>query len=172
MKIKLNKSELKEALDLASQRHEAKHVSVRDTGPKMTSAAESKLAKFIGDPRYKPHFLGMLGEIAYAKMRGGEVNKEIYSKGDDNTGDVGNVEVKTSTWKGPDIDLKITQREVEKKENQPLKYALMRVDEDNFSEVEFIGEIYREEFLLKAKKKKYRLGFPMNYVLDGRKLYC
>ena len=76
--IKLSEKELREALDLAAQRHEAKHVSVRDTGPRMTSKYETKLVDFIGDIRYKPHFLGLLGEMAYAKATGGEINKEIY----------------------------------------------------------------------------------------------
>ena len=79
--IKLSQKELLEALDLATQRHEAKHVSVRDTGPRMTSKYDTKLVDFIGDVRYKPHFLGLLGEMAYAKATGGEVNKEIYHGG-------------------------------------------------------------------------------------------
>lgn len=168
--IKLSQKELLEALDLATQRHEAKHVSVRDTGPRMTSKYDTKLVDFIGDVRYKPHFLGLLGEMAYAKATGGEVNKEIYNGGDDHTGDVGRVEVKTSTWMGPDIDLKITQREVEEIDNQPERYALMRVNESNFSNVEFIGEISRDDFIKKATKKRYKAGYPMNYILDGRKL--
>ena len=168
--IKLSEKELLEALDLAAQRHEAKHVSVRDTGPRMTSKYETKLVDFIGDIRYKPHFLGLLGEMAYAKATGGEINKEIYNRGDDHTGDVGRVEVKTSTWMGPDIDLKITQREVEDIENQPERYVLMKVNESNFSEVEFIGEISRGDFIEKATKKRYKPGYPMNYILDGRKL--
>ena len=168
--IKLSEKEMLEALDLAAQRHEAKHVSVRDTGPRMTSKYETKLVDFIGDIRYKPHFLGLLGEMAYAKATGGEINKEIYNRGDDHTGDVGRVEVKTSTWMGPDIDLKITQREVEDIENQPERYVLMKVNESNFSEVEFIGEISRGDFIKKATKKRYKPGYPMNYILDGRKL--
>ena len=168
--IKLSEKELREALDLAAQRHEAKHVSVRDTGPRMTSKYETKLVDFIGDIRYKPHFLGLLGEMAYAKATGGEINKEIYNRGDDHTGDVGRVEVKTSTWMGPDIDLKITQREVEDIENQPKRYALMKVNESNFSEVEFIGEISRDDFIKKATKKRYKPGDPITYILDGRKL--
>lgn len=168
--IKLSQQELHEARLLAAQRHEAKHVSVRDTGPRMTSKYKTALVNFIGDVRHKAHFLGLLGEMAYAKAAGGEVNKEIYNGGDDHTGDVGRVEVKTSTWMGPDIDLKITQREVEDIENQPERYALMRVNESNFSNVEFVGEISRDDFIKKATKKRYKPGYPMNYILDGRKL--
>ena len=160
--IRLSEKELHAARLLASQRHEAKHVSVRDTGPRMTSKYKTALVNFIGDVRHKAHFLGLLGEMAYAKATGGEVN--------DHTGDVGKVEVKTSTWMGPDIDLKITQREVEDIENQPERYALMRVNESNFSNVEFIGEISRDDFIKKATKKRYKPGYPMNYILDGRKL--
>ena len=168
--IKLSQKELLEALDLATQRHEAKHVSVRDTGPRMTSKYETKLVDFIGDVRYKPHFLGLLGEMAYAKATGGEINKEKYNRGDDHTGDVEVFYITTSTWMGPDIDLKITQREVEDIENQPERYVLMKVNESNFSKVEFIGEISRGDFIKKATKKRYKPGYPMNYILDGRKL--
>ena len=168
--INLSNEELYEALDLATKRHESKHVSFRDSGPKMTKKYKTKLVDFIGDVRYKPHFLGLLGEIAYAKFVGGKVNKEIYSGGDNHKGDVGRVEVKTSTWFGPNIELKITEREVDKIENQPEKYALMRVNEEIFWKIEFVGEINRKDFIKKAIKKKYKPEYPMNYILDGGEL--
>jgi len=171
MKVELTPEEVADALDLASQRHEAKHASVRDTGAisRATIPKGTPLEDFIPDRRYRAHFIGLLGEVAYAKATGGEIDRNIYSGGDSHLGDVGRVEVKTATWMGPDVHLKITERELQK-ENQPEKYVLARIDEKNFHCVELIGEIGRDDFMEKSISKKYGRSYPKNQIMDAADL--
>jgi len=171
MKVELTPEEVADASSLASQRHEAKHKSVRDTGAisRATIAKGTPLEDFIPDRRYRAHFIGLLGEIAYAKATGGEIDRNIYNSGDSHLGDVGRVEVKTATWMGPDVHLKITEKELAM-ENQPERYVLARVDEKDFHKVELIGEIGRDDFIEKSVSKQYGPRYPKNKIMDAADL--
>ena len=79
---------------------------------------------------------------------------------------MGSAEVKASTWKGDDIELKVTQREYNNKE-RPEKYVLVRVSEKTPSMVEMVGEVSAERFEAEKRVKQYRPGYPVNYIMGA-----
>jgi hypothetical protein len=165
--VRLTGSDLKRAANVGMNREDAKTIPNRF---RITHENEAALNKYIADKKYRPHFLGIIGEIAYAKFIGGEINEEIYhNHGDDGRGDVGNVEVKASTWRGDDIELKVTQREYNTKQ-RPDKYVLVRVSEKTPSIVELVGEVSVSRFEAEKKIKQYRPDAPINYIMSAEEL--
>ena len=163
--VRLTGKELKKAATVGMGREDAK--TVASWMPKNEEDLGNKIYKYIREPKHRSHFLGLLGELAYAKFVGGEINEEIYfNRGDDGRGDVGSAEVKASTWKGDDIELKVTQREYNNKE-RPEKYVLVRVSERTPSMVEMVGEVSAERFEAEKRVKQYRPGYPVNYIMGA-----
>ena len=81
MKFKLNKTQLNYALELAKQRHDAKHASFRnkDVARFMNEKKEELSDEFRVDKQYMAHFLGVIGELGYALATDQKVDEEIYS---------------------------------------------------------------------------------------------
>lgn len=162
MKFILTDNEIEFAREFARKRHEAKNIFIKNTGILTNIYKKTLVEEYIYHKSHKPHFLGLLGEIAYAKFVGKKIDTNIY-KIRDMGFDVDNVEIKTSTWKGSNIELKIKKNEFESK--YPLKYVLVRVDENIFNIVELIGEISRDDFNKFKTLKQYKLNNPINYVV-------
>ena len=162
MKVILNDCQVEFARELAKNRHEAKNISFKNSGILTNTKKTTLVEEYIYSREHKPHFLGLLGEIAFASTTGQKIDTKIYSVRD--TGfDVGNVEIKTSTWMGGDIELKIKKKEFEQK--HPDKYVLARIEENKFFIVELVGQISREDFDRYKSIKQYKPNNPVNYVV-------
>lgn len=111
----LSPAEVAFALAIATQRDACKPRSLQN----------SRLSKTQSG--FGVHFSGVMGELLFRKVHGGTINQGIYSNGDDHEGDVllarqipggGTlaypVEVKTSLYTGPDVDLKFEKTELER----------------------------------------------------------
>lgn len=162
MRIVLKNEQIKYAKELAKKRHEAKNIKFKNTGILTNTSKSTLVEKYIYDKSHKPHFLGLLGEMAYATVSKKNIDTNIYSVRDSGF-DVGDAEVKTSTWMGKNIELKIKKNEFESK--CPSKYILARIDENKFNVIELIGEISREDFNKYKVVKQYRPDNPINYVV-------
>tara|TARA_R110002020_G_scaffold103752_3_gene243101 strand:- start:13851 stop:14384 length:534 start_codon:yes stop_codon:yes gene_type:complete len=170
MKFKLNKTQLNYALELAKQRHDAKHASFRnkDVARFMNEKKEELSDEFRVDKQYMAHFLGVIGELGYALATDQKVDEEIYSVRDSGQ-DFDGVEVKTITYMGAgEPELKITMKEYEQR-TPPKLYVLVRFNLKNH-EVEVLGEITRESFDMTKKKKRYGASLPMNYIVPLSKM--
>ena len=167
LKVVLDDCQIEFARELAQRRHEAKNISFKNSGILTDTNKTTLVEKYIYDKRHKPHFLGLLGEMAYALVTGQQVDTKIYSVRDSGF-DVGDVEVKTSTWRGPTIELKIKQREFETK--RPSKYVLARADETTFNVIELIGHITRKDFDKFKIAKQYKPTNPVNYIVGTQHL--
>lgn len=130
---------------------------------------EAKDAKFryndsgfhsYNNDRSFPHILGICAEIAYSDLLDRKFDENIYAKGDES--DFDGIELKTSTWKGNDIELKIKVSEFKRK--HPKAYILARIDKD-YTTVEFIGSISRQKFDRIKYLKKHK--FVENYCVNG-----
>lgn len=102
--------------------------------------------------RAYPHFLGLTGEIAVATFYGLSVDRSIHAHGD--MADFGDVEVKTSTWMMPDIELKVKINEFYRK--CPEFYILSRIDPSSKAYVDLMGFISRREFDRRKREKRYQ----------------
>jgi hypothetical protein len=171
MKIQLSELQIKEAIELAAKRHESKGASFRNKNP-FSYSKDTKLEKALIDKTHKSHFLGILGEMAYAQLTNKQIDKNIYAVRDKGA-DVEDVEIKTSTWMGADVELKVKKEDFENK--FPNKYVLARIDENNFSIVELIGEITRVNFDKVKREKRYGMSkygklLPLNYIVEVKDL--
>jgi hypothetical protein len=167
MKIKFTDEQLLYARELAYKRHEAKHPSFKNKRRLGDFEKKTKVDQFVKHPTHKAHFLGILGEMAYASLVNGSIDENIYKIRD--TGfDVDDVEVKASTRLSDDIELKVEKKHYETK--FPKKYVLVRIDENAFRTVEVIGEIEREDFNKCKKVKQYRPNYPINYIVGIKHL--
>ena len=114
------------------------------------------------DPAFA-HILGICAEIAYANITNRKLDENIYDIGDDS--DFDGIEIKTATWKGDDIELKIKSDEYKRK--KPLAYILARIDE-NYTTVEFVGSISREKFDKIKYEKRHK--FVDNLCVCGNQM--
>lgn len=163
MKIKFNQEQIKKAVDTAIARHEAKNISFRNK----SIYFPEKRNEFGIPNEYAPHLIGVLGEMAWATVKGIPIDEKIYKvrdKGEDFKG----VEIKTVTYFGKgEPELKVKVQEFNKK--HPSVYVLMRVD-PNTLEVELLGKITREKFNAIKIRKKYGEKLPENFVVPMSKL--
>ena len=112
-----------------------------------------------GKGREFPHILGVGGEIAHSIYFGLTLDEDFYAGGDEF--DFGGLlEVKTATWLGQDVHLKVKVFEFERK--KPKSYSLARVSK-SLSWVEIIGYINREDFERKKVLRNY--GYEDNYTV-------
>ena len=168
MKVLLNDGQIEFAREMAMRRHEAKHISFRNKSRLVAKEKPKTLVEeYIYDRTHKAHFLGLLGELAYATAVGEKIDTNIYSVRDTGA-DVNGAEVKTSTFLGEGVELKIPQTEFDIK--NPEKYILARLDENRFNEVELVGEISREDFAKYKTIKQYGPNNPINYIVGTRHL--
>ncbi len=163
MKIKLNKKQIKYAIDLATKRHDSKNKSFRSKGTLIN--LDEKGFKDI-DKQYLPHLIGVIGELAWSIATGQKVDESIYSVRDPGQ-DFHETEIKTITYFGdgePELKIKVSEYE----SKIPKLYVLVRFD--MVKTVEILGTITREAFDLVKKKKKYGAGKPMNYIAPISKM--
>lgn len=173
MLIKLTEAELRDCIDLAQQRHDAKHASFRnrDTA-EFANEAKASLAsheKISVPTEYMAHFIGLLGEAAYAKHTGQEVDRAIYAVRDGGE-DFPSLEVKTITYRGKgEPELKIPVGEFAARDTVET-YVLARANTDDPQKVELLGKIDREQFEQIAKIKKYGRYKPTNMVVGASQM--
>ncbi len=136
-----------------------------ELGRKRNLAKEAKLRNIVcgySNPE-TPHILGICAEIAYAKITNRKLDENLYAIGD--YSDFTGIEIKTSTWRGIDIELKVKISEFERK--YPIAYVLARIDK-NYTTVEFIGSISRHRFDKLKYIKKHK--FVENYCVSGKQI--
>ena len=102
--IQLTVPEVQFGMAVATQRDACKG-SIRE------NRFNKKLATSFG-----VHFAGVIGELCFRKVYGGRINTEILPNGDNHSPDIlmadgRAVEVKTSLFKGPDVELKFEENE-------------------------------------------------------------
>lgn len=163
MTIVLEDRQIELAREFAMRRHEAKHISFRNKSRLVErNKPKTLVEEYVYHRTHKAHFLGLLGEIAYATAVGAKIDTNIYSVRDTGA-DVNGAEVKTSTFLGNEVELKIPQTEFDIK--SPKKYILARLNENRFHEVELVGEISREDFAKYKTTKQYGPNNPINYIV-------
>lgn len=101
----LTPAEVAFALSVATQRHSSKPAHIRDSRMARASA-------------FAVHFAGVVGEVLFRKVHGGTINQTVNPMGDGHAADAilpdgRKVEVKTSTWSGPDVELKFSPDEID-----------------------------------------------------------
>lgn len=157
MLINLTKQEVSFAKKLAKKRHNAKNTFIRNRGILMKEGSV-----------YDPHTIGLIGEMAYAKFSGEEIDEKIYAVRDKGQ-DFNQVEVKTITYFGEgEPELKIKQKEFETK--KPETYILARVDKKELCSVELLGKISRKEFIKNKVAKRYGRFNPDNWIVPLSKM--
>jgi len=157
MTIQLTEKELTWCEGQAQKRHDKKNMRFRNTGILMENVDSSK-HKF-----YLPHLTGIVGEKAYGKLIGAEVDTRLYDVRDEGE-DFKGVEVKTITYFGAgEPELKIKKAEYESK--TPELYVLARVKTNCLRKVELLGKITRKNFDIHKKSKQYGVNKPENWVV-------
>lgn len=154
MRHYLTEEQKKKAIEFGKKRCEAKSTSIRYN--------DSNYHDYNSD-RSHPHILGISAEIIYSEITGIPLDERILSHGDDS--DFNGIEIKSATWLGDDIELKIKKKEYEKK--SPIGYLLCRVDKD-FNWVEFVGSIHRKRFDKIKYHKKHK--FVENWCVESKDL--
>lgn len=166
--IKFTDKEVEWAIDMGKQRHGAKHSSFRETG------RMGDVSKVFGGS----HILGVLGELAYEKYTGIEMDRNIYSvrdKGYDfktskKSGRNFKIDIKTITYNGEgEKELKVKIDEYIKK--TPDEYVLVFIDKDNLKEATILGYISREDFEKNKKEKKYMYNYSSTYYIGESLLH-
>jgi hypothetical protein len=109
------------------------------------------------------HVIGIAGEIVYADVVNEAIDIKVHAHGDEV--DFIGREMRMSTFRGKQIEIKVPVAEFEKK--KPEVYILGRTSPD-ISYVEFIGCITREKF----EKVKYikNYGHGDNYCVSEHQL--
>lgn len=103
----------------------------------------------IKDRSY-PHIIGVLAELAFAKITGLSFNKELYSKGDAGA-DFGDIEIKATTFGGPTPLLIVKDGDLAKGKVAKI-YVLAQIDE-HYRYVRFVGWTTLKQF--RAKRKPF-----------------
>tara|TARA_R110000824_G_scaffold16999_2_gene69599 strand:- start:151 stop:684 length:534 start_codon:yes stop_codon:yes gene_type:complete len=165
--INFTDKEVAWAIDMGQQRHGAKHNSFRE------KSRMGSISKVFGGS----HILGVLGELAYEKYTGIEMDRNIYSvrdrgydfKTSKNSDKNFKIDIKTITYNGEgEKELKIKVSEYAK--NIPDEYVLIYIDKDNLKEATILGCISRSNFEKNKKEKQYRRDYPSNYYVGESSL--
>jgi hypothetical protein len=166
--ITITKKETNYILDLAKKRHDAKPNSIKNTGILINRNLSNPIENYL------PHFIGIVGEYAWAKHTNRFVDEEIYEIRDSE--DFDGEEIKTITYYGfgePELKIKVTEFHCK----EPKKYILARTNKDKILkslinndekdiDVELLGIISRDDFNKKKTKKQYGANNPLNYVVS------
>ena len=122
------------------------------------------------------HQDGVMGEMAFSKLTGLNMDMNIRQSGDRADFEISGrrIEIKTSNFAGPDIELKVVTEEYKRK---PMDYYVLARLMKNSAYlyegevfVEFIGKISRKDFNLRKQLKQYPGQKNNNYVLDALQL--
>ena len=102
-RIELTPAEVQFCMAIATQRHATK---------KPSQQFNRNQTRFAAD------FAGAIGELAFQKVYGGEINQQIFPYGDGHKPDIvlpdgRKVEVKTSTFTGKDVTIKFRKNELD-----------------------------------------------------------
>lgn len=163
MEFKLTKKQLSYVYNLAKQRHNAKHKSFRNATQIVPEDKGNVFEKqFKIEKEYMPHFLGLVGELAWSLHTGEAVDENIYNVRDGGE-DFKGIEVKTITYDGdgePELKIKVS----EYGSKTPEKYVLVKFDLKS-KVVKILGTISRDSFDKEKKEKKYGRFLPNNYVV-------
>lgn len=166
MLIKLDKNDIVYAIKLGKKRHLAKNISFRNSGSiKINSGF---LLEAI-DKQFYPHIIGVLGELAYSKYCGEQIDSNIYSIRDSGE-DFNGIEIKTITYFGsgePELKIPKTEYKVRNKINL---YVLSRIDSSKLYDVELLGKITKENFDKLKVSKQYNKNYPENWVVPLSKM--
>ena len=161
MLIKLNEKETKLAINLGKKRHSAKHISFRNSG---SIRINSGFFLESVDKQFYPHIIGVLGELAYSKICNESIDENIYSVRDSGE-DFKGIEVKAITYFGSgEPELKIPKQEY-KTRTKIETYVLVRINNQNLSNIEVLGKISRNEFDKRKVSKQYGANYPENWVV-------
>jgi len=166
--ITITKKEINYILALAKKRHDAKSDNIKNTGILMDRDLNNPVEN------YMPHFIGIVGEYAWAKYTNRCIDENIYKIRDSE--DFDGEEIKTITYYGfgePELKIKITEFHCK----EPKKYILARTNKDKILkslinndekdiDVELLGIISRDDFNKKKTKKQYGANNPLNYVVS------
>jgi len=158
--IRFSRKEVEGLVNLAHKRHNAKDSSFRHKYC-MVRGAETTAV---------PHEIGILGEAAYGKCIGEDIDREIYEVRDDGS-DFKDTEVKTVTYFGHgEPELKVPEKDWLGKHKDIKKFILTRINPKDYSKVELLGQITREQFDKLKKRKVYGPNKPLNYVVRASQL--
>jgi len=175
--IRLNDSQIKDLVQVGKSRHEAKDISFRNVSnhglfKKYRENKDINLYGYDVTQRHLPHIAGVIGEYAYGKLIGEDIDRKIYSVRDDGVDFKNGAEVKTSTFYsglGRETELKIPKREYQ--ERNPKLYVLARLSSEvlakspPFLMVEILGQISSDKFESIKEVKQYITGGPVNYIV-------
>ena len=153
--VTLTEDELAYCKALGVKRHLAKHPSFRNS-------RDYRKQQFAGEI----HMIGVMGEYAYHKLTGCELDKNIYATGDGGQDFEHNgkkVEVRVSTFGPSGTELKVPKREYQR--YKPDEYVLAYIGKGKFNEVNVLGKISRENFDKKKREKQYGPRYPVNYIV-------
>ena len=158
--VKLTEDELAYCKALGVKRHMAKHPSFRNS-------RNYRKQQFAGEI----HMIGVMGEYAYHKLTGCELDKNIYATGDGGQDFEHNgkkVEVRVSTFGPSGTEVKVPKREYQR--HKPDEYVLVYIGKNKFNEVNVLGKISRENFDKKKREKQYGPRYPVNYIVGAEDL--
>lgn len=176
-KVRIDGRQIKELVQVGKNRHEAKDISFRNVS-KHGNFKKYKVNKPINiygqevTQRHIPHIAGVIGEYAYGKLIGEDIDRNIYSVRDDGVDFKNGAEVKTSTFYsglGRETELKIPKGEYQ--ERNPKLYVLARLSSEAlkksppFLVVEILGQISSGKFESIKEVKQYITGGPVNYIV-------
>lgn len=170
--ITITKKEINYILALAKKRHDAKSDNIKNTGILMDRDLNNPVENYL------PHFIGIVGEYAWAKHTNRSVDENIYEVRDSE--DFDGEEIKTITYYGhgePELKIKVTEFDSKK----PKKYILARTNKEkilkaltanteNSIEIELLGVISRDDFDTNKIKKRYGFNNPLNYIVGRSKM--
>jgi hypothetical protein len=132
----------------------AKYIGKRRTQAKPASIRYNDSDYHLStSDRSHPHIIGAACELAYAEITNQEPDLNFHPKGD--IIDFNGIEIKSSTYNGKDIELKVKVSEFQRKKDLTKAYILCRTDE-KISFVEFIGCISKERFDKIKREKTYK----------------
>jgi len=104
--------------------------------------------------------VGAVGEYAYSLFTNMPFDDTIYNTGDGGVDFPDGTDVKTSTFTGYNVELKVGR-----KYDTVKKYVLAQYNPTiNPHKVTLVGEISSDNFWKKCKQREYRPGSKTNYV--------
>ena len=170
--ITITKKEIDYILALAKKRHDAKPNNIKNTGILIDRDVNNPVENYL------PHFIGIVGEYAWAKHTNRSVDEDIYEIRDSE--DFDGEEIKTITYYGhgePELKIKVTEFDSKK----PKKYILARTNKEkilkaltanaeNTIEIELLCVISRDDFDTNKIKKRYGFNNPLNYIVGRSKM--
>jgi len=158
--VSFSDAEVNELIHLAKKRHNAKDSSFRHKHCLVKNAKSTAV----------PHEIGILGEEAYGRYVGLDIDREIYDVRDDGS-DFEGIEVKTVTYFGSgEPELKVPVKDWDGKHKDIKKFVLARISLKDYKRVELLGEITRDQFNKLKKEKVYGPNKPLNYIVPASAL--